>query len=50
MSIIPFPIVFATFVSKMKSARKLNDAAHITAVNGLSTRVPTMVAIEFALS
>ncbi len=49
-SIIPLPIVFATPVSKRNRAAKLNVAAHATAVNGLRTRVPTMVAIEFAES
>ena len=34
----------------MNAATKLNTAAHITAANGLSTRVPTIVAIEFAES
>ena len=48
--ISPLPIVLATLVSKTKSAAKLNVAAHATAVNGLRTRVPTIVAIEFAES
>ena len=49
-SIIPFPTVFATAVPTVNAARKLNDAAHATATSGLSTRVPTTVAIEFAES
>jgi hypothetical protein len=50
MSIIPEPMVLATLVSKMKRAAKLNVAAQTTAVKGLSTRVPTIVAMEFAES
>ena len=50
MSIIPLPIVFATAVPTVNAARKLKDAAQITAGSGLSTRVPTTVAMEFAES
>jgi len=50
MSIIPLPIVLATAVPTVKSAAKLNVAAQSTAVNGFRTRVPTIVAIEFAES
>src|SRR3982751_1447258 len=49
-SIIPLPIVLATAVPTVKSAAKLNVAAQSTAVKGLSTRVPTIVAMEFAES
>lgn len=50
ISIIPFPIVFATAVPTMAIAEKLKKAAHMTAFLGESTRVATIVAIEFALS
>ena len=40
----------ATAPVPMKIAEKLNTAAQMTAANGLSTRVPTMVAMEFAES
>src|SRR5690242_9637528 len=49
-SIIPFPMVLATAVPTVKSAAKLKVAAQSTAVNGFRTRVPTMVAMEFAES
>src|SRR5690348_14923215 len=49
-SIIPFPMVLATAVPTVKSAAKLKVAAQSTAVNGFRTRVPTIVAIEFAES
>lgn len=49
-SIIPLPSVFATAVPTTKSAAKLKNAAQNTAFTGLSTRVPTTVAIEFAES
>lgn len=49
-SIIHFPIVFATSVHTIKTAIKLNEAAHITAYLGERTLVDTIVAIEFALS
>jgi hypothetical protein len=49
-SIIPLPTVLATAVPTVNNARKLNDAAHTTAATGLNTRVPTIVAIEFAES
>jgi hypothetical protein len=43
--------VFATPWSlKIKKARKLKNAAHSTAWNGVNTFVETMVAIEFAAS
>ena len=48
--IMPLPIVLATAVPTVNSAAKLNVAAQRTAVNGLRTRVPTIVAIEFAES
>src|SRR3712207_2541536 len=50
MSTRPRVMVFATAVPTVKSATKLKNAAHTTAGNGLSTRVPTIVAIEFAES
>ena len=49
-SIIPFPTVFATAVPTVKAAAKLKNAAQTTAAIGLSTRVPTIVAIELAES
>src|SRR4051794_8191312 len=49
-SIIPPPIAFATATLPVNSAAKLNVAAQNTAASGLSTRVPTMVAMEFAES
>src|SRR3954451_20772304 len=49
-SIIPPPTALATATLPVNSARKLNVAAHITAASGLSTRVPTIVAMEFAES
>src|SRR6185437_201481 len=48
--IIPPPIAFATASEPVNAAAKLNVAAQSTAANGLSTRVPTIVAIEFAES
>ena len=50
MSIMPLPIVLATAVPNVNAARKLNTAAQITACPGVSTRVDTTVAIEFAAS
>jgi hypothetical protein len=49
-SIMPEPIVFATAVPTVNAAAKLKVAAQATAANGLNTRVPTTVAIEFAES
>src|SRR5215213_10315580 len=49
-SIIPPPTAFATATLPVKRARKLNVAAHTTAASGLRTRVPTIVAMEFAES
>ena len=49
-SIMPRPIVEATAVPKPKAARKLKAAAQNTAWPGVSTRVETTVAIEFAAS
>src|SRR5215204_5955772 len=46
----PLPIVPATLVPNTNAATKLKNAAHITACVGDSTRVDTMVAIEFAAS
>ena len=43
-------MVFATAVPKMMKAAKLKKAAHATASRGVSTRVDTTVAIEFAAS
>src|ERR1051325_2428994 len=50
ISIIPLPTVLATLMPTVKSAAKLKNAAQTTAWIGLSTRVPTMVAMEFAES
>jgi hypothetical protein len=49
-SIIPDPTVLATAVPKMNAARKLNPAAHSTALPGDNTRVETTVAMELAAS
>src|SRR5437016_818243 len=49
-SIMPPPIALATASDPVNAAAKLNTAAQRTAASGLSTRVPTMVAIEFAES
>ena len=46
----PLLTAFATAVLPRKTAAKLNVAAHTTAASGLSTRVPTIVAIAFAES
>ncbi len=43
-------IVSATLGAKMNMATKLKNAAHSTAVCGVSTRVETTVAIELAAS
>ncbi len=48
--IIPLPIAFATAVPKTNRATKLKNAAQHTAATGLSTRVPTTVAMELAES
>jgi len=47
---IPFPTVRATAVPNMNGPAKLAAAAIPTAYNGLSTLVPTTVAIELAES
>ena len=49
-SIMPLPTALATAVPTVNAARKLKNAAQMTAASGLSTRVPTTVAIEFAES
>ncbi len=46
----PEPTVFATAVPKVNAATKLKTAAQMTAFPGLSTRVDTTVAMEFAAS
>ena len=43
-------MVFATRVPKTRKAMKLNAAAQMTAMPGVSTRVETTVAIELAAS
>ncbi len=43
-------IVSATLVPKKMNAAKLKNAAHATACFGVSTRVDTTVAMEFAAS
>src|ERR1700733_3764808 len=50
MCTIPLPKVFATAVPNTNAAIKFQNAAHATARNGVSTRVDTTVAIEFAAS
>src|SRR5438093_6460355 len=47
---IPLPTVVATATPKPKAATKLKTAAQATAERGVSTRVETIVAIEFAAS
>src|ERR1700748_2009437 len=47
---MPLPIVPATAVPNTNAAMKFQNAAHATARNGVSTRVETTVAIEFAAS
>ena len=49
-SIIPPPTALATATLPVNSAAKLKVAAQNTAASGLRTRVPTIVAIEFAES
>src|SRR5690348_2857656 len=49
-SITPLPMVFATWRPKNRNAMKLKKAAQITACEGRSTRVETMVAMELAAS
>src|SRR5512134_142241 len=47
---MPRPTVSATCRPKNRNAMKLKNAAHATAYCGRSTRVETIVAIEFAAS
>src|SRR3989442_15463651 len=47
---IPLPMVVATATPKPKAATKLKNAAQTKATLGVSTRVDTTVAIEFAAS
>jgi hypothetical protein len=49
-SIIPFPMVFATWRPSTRNATKLKNAAQTTAHFGDKTLVDTTVAIEFAAS
>src|SRR6478736_4788764 len=49
-SIIPPPTALATATPPVNSAAKLKNAAQPTAASGLRTRVPTIVAMEFAES
>src|SRR6476659_2429496 len=49
-SIIPPPTALATATRPVNSAAKLKVAAQNTAASGLRTRVPTIVAMEFAES
>ena len=49
-SMIPVPMVLATWSPNTRKAMKLKNAAHSTAYCGRSTRVETMVAIELAAS
>ena len=46
----PLPMVVATATPKPKAATKLKKAAQATAARGVSTRVDTTVAMEFAAS
>ena len=46
----PLPTVDATAVPKVNAATKLKNAAQMTALPGVRTRVETTVAIEFAAS
>ena len=50
MCTIPLPKVFATAVPNTNAAMKFQKAAHTTARKGVSTRVDTTVAMEFAAS
>src|SRR5438309_4668399 len=47
-SIVPLPIVDATFTPNTNAATKLKKAAHRTAIRGDMTRVDTTVATELA--
>ena len=47
---MPLPMVCATCSGKITNAMKLKNAAHTTAMRGVSTRVDTTVAIELAAS
>src|SRR5690348_9077013 len=49
-STIPPPTAFATATPPVNNAAKLKNAAQATAASGFRTRVPTMVAMEFAES
>ena len=49
-SMMPVPSVSATCRPKKRKAMKLKKAAHATAYCGRSTRVETIVAMEFAAS
>ena len=49
-STMPAPTVLATAVPKANAATKLKNAAQTTACPGVSTRVETTVAMEFAAS
>src|ERR1700710_728853 len=49
-SMMPVPMVLATWRPNTRKATKLKNAAHSTAYCGRSTRVDTMVAIELAAS
>jgi len=49
-SIIPEPTVLATAVPNPNAAMKLKNAAQITALPGVRTRVETTVAMELAAS
>ena len=50
ISIIPLPIVVATWRPKTRNAENSKKAAHSTAWRGVRTRVDTTVAIAFAES
>ena len=50
VSMMPFPIVLATWIPRPKAATKLKKAAQITACVGVRTLVETIVATELAAS
>ena len=49
-TLMPDPPVLATAVPNPNAAAKLKNAAQMTAFPGVSTRVDTTVAMEFAAS
>jgi hypothetical protein len=47
---MPLPMVLATAVPECKRGHEVEDAAQMTALPGVRTRVDTTVAMEFAAS